>query len=283
MIPIVAIALVVLVVVFGVLGRGPRSLRAAYNRDVAHALARHGSDTPITDAELAPLPEPVRAYLRASGVVGQPRVRNFRVRMHGRIRNGRDGRWMPFTAEQHNFVGDAARLFYMNASMFMIPAQGYHRYVGPSVSMTVKVAALVPVVDASGREMCQSETVTLFNDMCIMAPATLIDPAIVWEPIDAHTARATFTNAGQTIRAELAFNQADELIDFWSDDRYQIDGSRVSQLRWSTPISTYRSFGRVRLASQGEGRWHEAGGEYAYIQLTIDAVDYNLPQASGGD
>jgi hypothetical protein len=30
--------------------------------------------------------------------------------------------------------------------------------------------------------MSQSETVTLFNDMCIMAPATLVDAPIAWEP-----------------------------------------------------------------------------------------------------
>jgi hypothetical protein len=50
----------------------------------------------------------------------------------------------------------------------------------------------------------------------------------------------------------------------------------MRQLRWSTPISGYRSFGRVRLGSGGEGRWHLPGGEYAYIQLAIDTVEYNV-------
>jgi len=185
---------------------------------------------------------------------------------------------MSLTAEQYNVVDEPARLFYMNASMFMIPAQGYHRYVGPSATMRVKAAALVPVVDVSGAEMNQGETVTMFNDMCVMAPATLIDPAIAWEPIDARTARARFTNAGQTIRAELSFNEAGELTNFWSDDRYQTspDGKTVKKVRWSTPLASYRSFGPVRLASGGEGRWHEPGRDYAYIELTLDDVQYNL-------
>ena len=34
-------------------------------------------------------------------------------------------------------------------------------------------------------------------------------------------------------------------------------------------------FGPVRLASAGEGRWHDTAGDYAYIQLSIDAVRYN--------
>ena len=148
-------------------------------------------------------------------------------------------------AEQYNFVDEPARLFYLNGSMFMIPVQGYHRYVGPSATMRIKAAALVPVVDASGDEMNQGETVTMFNDMCVMAPATLIHPAIVWEPVG-DTPLGDFTNAGHTIRAELSFNQAGELTNFWSDDRYQTspDGKGARKVRWSTPLGSYRSFGQ---------------------------------------
>jgi Family of unknown function (DUF6544) len=100
----------------------------------------------------------------------------------------------------------------------------------------------------------------------------------VWEPVDARTARASFTNAGHTIRAELSFNEAGELTNFWSDDRYQTspDGKSVKKVRWSTPLTGYRSFGRVRLASGGEARWHDASGDYAYIELTLDDVQYNV-------
>jgi hypothetical protein len=265
-------------VVFGFLAQGPVSLRAAYEGDVDRAIARVAQTESIREADLAHLPAPVQRYLRGAGVVGQPRVHNFHVRMHGRIRNARDARWMPLAAEQYNFVKDPARLFYLNASMFTIPVQGYHRYVGPSASMTVKAAALVPVVQVSGPEMDQGETVTMFNDMCVMAPATLIDPAIAWEPIDARTARARFTNAGHTIRAELSFNEAGELTDFRSDDRYQTspDGKSVKKVRWSTPLADYRPFGPVRLASGGEAQWHEPSGDYTYIELTLDDVQYNV-------
>jgi hypothetical protein len=264
--------------IFGFLAQGPVSLRAAYDRDVERGLAHVAAAEAIIDADLVHLPVPVQQYLRVTGVVGQPRVRNFHVQMHGRIRSGRDARWIPLTAEQYNFTDNPARLFYLNGSMFTIPVQGYHRYIGSSATMTVKAAALVPVVDVSGNEMNQGETVTMFNDMCVMAPATLIDPAIVWEPVDAHTARARFTNAGQTIRAELSFNEAGELTNFWSDDRYQTspDGKTVKKVRWSTPLARYRSFGPMHLASGGEGRWHEPGREYAYIELTLDEVQYNV-------
>ena len=265
-------------VIFGFLAQGPFSLRAAYDRDVARALAPAVAAERIGESDLVHPPAPVQRYLRVTGVVGQPRAHNFHVRMHGRIRNDPATRWIPLTAEHYNFVDEPARLFYFNGSMVTIPVQGYHRYVGPSATMTVKAAALVRVVDVSGQAMNQGETVTMFNDMCVLAPATLIDPAIVWEAVDAWTANASFTNAGHTIRAKLSFNEAGELTNFWSDDRYQTspDGKSVKKVRWSTPLGGYRSFQGVRLASGGEAKWHETDREYTYVELTFDDVQYNV-------
>jgi hypothetical protein len=257
---------------------GSRSLRAEYGRDVDRALAHPKSAGLITDADLAHLPAPVQRYLRRTDVVGRPHVWNLRARMHGRIRSGPKARWVALSAEQYNFFDEPARMFYLKGSMFIIPVHGYHRYVGSSATMRVRAAGLVSVVDVCGNEMDQGETVTMFNDMCVMAPATLIESSIVWEPVDVFTARATFTNAGHAIRAELSFNEAGELTNFRSDDRYQTspDGKSMRKVRWSTPLGPYRSFGQVRLASGGEGRWHEADGDYAYVELTIDDVRYNI-------
>ena len=85
--------------------------------------------------------------------------------------------------------------------------------------MVVKVAGIAPVANASGADMTKAETVTLLNDMCIMAPATLIDSRIQWESIDDQKAVATFTNAGHSVRAELEFNADGDLTNFWSDNR----------------------------------------------------------------
>jgi hypothetical protein len=232
----------------------------------------------VTEADLAPLPAPVQRYLRLVGVVGHPRVGNFRARMRGRIRSGPDAAWMPLQAEQHNFIDDSARHFYMTASMFLLPIDGYHRFVGLEATMLVKALGLIPVATNAGPEMAQAETVTVFNDMCLMAPATLIDPAIKWETVDAHTVRATFTRGPNTARADLVFNDDGELVNFRSDDRRQAppDGGPMRPVRWSTPLSGYRTYGPFRLMGRGEARWHEAAGDYAYIELELDDIAFNV-------
>jgi hypothetical protein len=275
---VVNLGLLVVVIVAAAI-EGPWGLRAEYDHDVREALARPRSSAAVTERDLSPLPDPVQRYLRVAGVVGRPRVWNMRARMRGRIRAGADQRWMPLRAEQHNVFDDPARLFYMTATMFGVPADGYHRFAGGAATMRVKAAGLVPVQQSSGAAMTQAETVTLFNDMCVMAPATLLDPAITWEPVDDQRARAAFTHAGHTIRAELVFNVAGELVNFWSDDRRQSsdDGRTLTSVRWSTPVDAYRDFGGARVMSRGQARWHEAAGDYAYIELEMEDIRYNVP------
>jgi len=130
----------------------------------------------------------------------------------------------------------------------------------------------------AGDEMNRSETVTFFNDMCVMAPATLLAASVTWELVDDRIARATFSNAGHVIHAELTFNEAGELTDFSSADRFQLsaDGKSARKVRWSTPVAGYRTYGPFCLTSGGEARWHDREGDWAYIELTLDDVRYNV-------
>jgi hypothetical protein len=161
--------------------------------------------------------------------------------------------------------------------MFGVPVQGYHRYADASASMDIRVAGLLPIVNLTGAEMLQSESVTFLNDMCLFAPATLLDPVLVWEELDGRV-RVRFANAGVAVWADLFFNSSGELIDFVSDDRYRAssDGTRMTRLRWSTPVGPYRPFGPLRLGSGGEARWHTPNGSFAYIELELDDVEYNV-------
>ncbi|MBK7049154.1 MAG: hypothetical protein IPH48_22145 [bacterium] len=277
----IANVLVLVVVVLAWLAQAPGSYRAQYSRDVAQGLGRTVAMPLLTEADLAPLPEVVRRYVRLSGAVGLPRVQNFRVRFRGQIRSGPDARWMSFTGEQHNFFDQPSRLFLMDGVMFGVPFQAFHRFVGPEATMRVKVASVFTMVDAHGPQMDAAETVTLFNDLCVMAPGAMVDPAIVWQQVDAHTVYGTFTNAGRTVRAVLTFNDLGELTNFVADGRGALakDGTSFTPMRWSTPLSAYRDFGAHRLMSHGEGVWHAEAGTFVYLRFEVEAIEYNVGAA----
>lgn len=265
-------------IVVSVLTYGPASLWSEYRRDVDRLLPHattSGVDV-LTSDDVAPLPAPVRRYLERVGAVGLPRVHSYRARWRGRIRSGPSARWMTLRAEQHNVVEPVARLFYMQASMLGVPMDGLHRYVDASATMRVKALGAATVARGGGDELTHAETVTLLNDMCVLAPSTLAGPNLVWEPTeDRDRARVAFTNAGHTVRAELVFDADGDLVDFLSDDRADNASGTLTRKRWSTPLDTYRTFGERRAASRGRALWHEASGPYAYIELELVDLEIN--------
>jgi len=186
----------------------------------------------LTDADLQRLPPPVQKYIRYCGALNQPKVRNVKIIFDGEMRS-RTGNWFQFKTVQYNFFDKPARLFFMKAKMFGLEVPGYHRYQNETAGMQVKLFGLFPVMQAEGHEMNKAETVTVFNDMCLIVPATLIDRRIQWESVDSLSAKATFNNGINKITATLYFNEQRQLVNFISDDRYDIGD--MKQYRFPHP------------------------------------------------
>jgi len=246
-----------------------------YQKDIQNSLNRtHSLPTEIvTEADIQPLPQAVQRYLKYVGVVGKPKVSSMRAVLTGEMREkGKD--YFPFTAEQYNFYDEPIRLFFMKAQMFGMTVPGYHRYVDGSATMDVRIFGLFSVVKHAGEVMNVSDTVTLFNDMCLLAPATLIDKRITWQSVDELTAKATFTNHGISITATLYFNTEGQLVNFISEDRWAV--ADMKQYPFSTPVSNYRNINGYNLPTYGEAIWHYPDGEFIYGKMEIKDIEYNI-------
>lgn len=263
-----------LILVVACLSLGSLRFAQSYRQDVL-ANQERVRDLPVeilTEADLLTLPPPVQRYLRYVGVVGKPKVHSMFVELSGEMRQqGRD--YFRLTAEQHNFFDQPTRLFFMQGYMFGLTVPGYHRYQGASATMDVRLFGLLPVMQVGGATMREADTVTLFNDMCLMAPATLIDPRITWQTIDDLTVEATFSNQGITISATLFFNEEGQLVNFVSNDRWDV--AAMQQYPFSTPVSRYRNLNGYNLPTYGEMIWHYPDGDFVYGKLAIENVVYN--------
>jgi hypothetical protein len=253
------------------------SFRSRFARDRDALLARPAHPTPpVTEADVAGLPPLMQAYLRRVGALGRPHVRNIRVVFDARMRSSATSPWMQSTATQYEFFDPPARLFYMNATRSGVPFDIYHRYVSTAATFQVRIAGLFSVVDKSGPVLTRAETVTLMNDIVVMAPAAVVDLPFTWKTVSERTLLATFTNAGNTVSATITFDAAGDLVGFLSNDRTQEDAKGSRNVPWSTPISGYRDVDGVRIGALGDANWVEPGGEWTYGKFEIRAIAYNV-------
>ena len=270
---------------YGFAAEGPTSFHAKYRERATRALADvHPSASMLTEADLVDLPTPLAAYIRRSGALGRPRVVSFRADFHGLIRSGPDAAWMPFTGQQVNTYGPRPqRIFLMDATRSGLPVTVLHVFADTTATMRVKLLSLFTVVDASGPEMDRGETVTVFNDLVVMAPGAIVDAPVRWTALDALHVRGEFTDGDQTISAVLTFNAEHDLVDFASDDRTRAsaDGKTFTTQRWSTALTGHHDSDGHRVFTLGKGVWTvgQPGGPFTYLEFKLDAISYNVGAA----
>ena len=268
----------IIILAGAIIGYGTASYHRSYEKEVRAAL-KQTSVLPeglLTEDDLAALPEPVRKYIRLTGAVGQPKVANFKIEFNGKIRKNEQSPWMPFASEQYNIVESATRLFFLDAVMKGLPVAGFHCFKNGVAFMDIRLLSLFKVQYQSGKEMGIAETVTFFNDMCCMAPATLTDKRIEWLESDSTSAKARFSNNGITISATLYFNEKGELTNFVSDDRYAAgENNSMQQLRWSTPLKEYKLVDGFTLATSAEAIYTYPEGDLCYGTFSLQHITYN--------
>jgi hypothetical protein len=234
----------------------------------------------ITGEETNHLPDIVQKYIFRTEFFGKKKIRNMKVTFDGRIRSKPGDNWMKLKAYQISSFDTPTRIFYMKASKMGIPAIGLHRFKNGKASMKVKLLGLFTVVDVNGDLMGQAETVTHFNDMCLMAPGTLIDKNIRWEEIDPLTIKAFYTCNGKTISATLYFNPDGYLLNFISNDRYDLSDPENPTLNpFLTPIESYMEASGFVIPQMAQTVYSRPDGDFVYGEFTVKSIEYNVKKS----
>ena len=261
-----------------IIGWGAWNFNRNYRNEVKEGLSQDATSLNeiVTEADIQNLPEPVKKYLYYTGTVGKPRVSNFKAEFYGQLRQSEDAGWMPFTSQQYNFVKQTTRLFFLKAKMKNLPVVGFHCFKNGSASMDIRLFSLFKLQYQTGKEMNIAETVTFFNDMCVLAPPTLLDSRVKWVSIEKDVVKAQFTDNGITISASLYFNEKGELINFISDDRYAtMKNGVMEKVQWSTPVGEYKYFNGYKLPTYAETIYKFPDGDFCYGNFRLSDITFN--------
>lgn len=257
----------------------------SHSRRLARAEAQAALDhircspapTIIQQAELDPLPLPVRDYLIKSGVVGKPHLKTFRAKFKGRMRMKEGGSWLPISVIQYSFMDSTlTRIFNIQGRMCgLFPIKGRDKYEKGKGNMLIRPFDLFTAVDQKSESMDRSELVTFLNDM-MMFPMAMLNPKVSWSPLNDTSAIATLTDAGLSVSGTFIFSRDHDLINFVTDDRTYDDGrGDVRQAKWWTPVGHHQSMGGIRIPTFGEAVWDFDSHYFPYAAIVVEDVGYN--------
>ncbi|MBM4371592.1 MAG: hypothetical protein FJ098_08055 [Deltaproteobacteria bacterium] len=227
---------------------------------------------PVTEADLEPLPEAVRRYLRFMGVVGRARDWSFRLAFDGRFRRTRDEAWMKCQAWQYNTRARLARIFHIRIRFGgVVPVLGRDTYLRGRGRMHIRLLDLVTVADGTGEAYDVGELVTYLNDGIFIAPSMLLVPEARWSPVDGSMFEVALTDLGRTVVARVFIDERGAPVNFETTDRFYSDPKdppRTVRMRWSTPVEGWRELDGRQLWTRGRAVWHTPEGEFPYADFT---------------
>ena len=233
----------------------------------------------LTESDLTHLPLPVQKYIKYTGAIGKSKPQNICVEFDAKMMKKPGAKPMNSYSKQYNFYGNYSRLFLMKASMFFIPFRAFHIYKNQEATFKVRVANLFNIVDISGKELTTAETVTVLNDMCVFAPAALIDNRLTCHEMDSLSTKVSIENGSFKVSVILYFNTKGELINFVSDDRSALqDDGTLRKARWSTPIKEYREINGRKIPTYGETIWNYPEGDFIYGTFNLKSIQYNCKE-----
>lgn len=268
----ILVAAVAVVAVIALSAKLTFERRMAREIDDLLADARPAGRT-ITEPDLERLPEPVRRWLRYSNAVGTAPPSTVRLRQEGQFQMEGRG-WVPFGAEQYFTVSPPGFLWKASFDMApMVSVTGRDRYRAGEASMEMRVLSLVPVANKSGGGLNQGDLLRFLGEVQWFPAAALAD-YVVWEGVDADSARATMTYGGIAASMTFRFGADGRLLELTA---IRYNDSRGRNESWVNRNDADQEFGGSRVPSAGEARWEYDTGPYPYIRWRITAIEHNRP------
>ena len=276
---VAAVSLCVVVAILAIaVFAGFRRFRARVASDVAALLS---SPAPAVGpkelaAREAALPEPVRRYLRYAIPASAPAIRTVHLRHEGFFRTKPNSPWLPIRGEQYFTVGRPG--FVWNATVRMKPflwIEARDRLFEGRGNMLVKVGSTFTVADARGPQVDQGSSMRWLAET-VWFPYATVSEAVHWEPVDAHSARATLLGDGLPVVETFEFDDEGK-PKLLRSDRYFANGKEPAKLLpWHGRCAEYREFGGFRVPSYIEVSWQLPEGEFTYARFRVKEIRYNV-------
>jgi hypothetical protein len=227
--------------------------------------------------ELEGLPAPVQRYFRTVLKEGQPIVAAAYLQHVGDFNMSADKeQWRRFTSTQR--VVTQRPGFDWDGHIIAVPGmpvRAHDAYVAGEGVLHVSLLGLVTLANMRGAGgEARGQLMRFLAEAPWYPTALLPSQGVRWEPLDAHSARATLTDGDLSLSLVFHFSEAGYLDSMFAEGRARTVGNKLVQTPWQGKFWNYEERGGMRVPLEGEVAWLLPEGPKPYWRGRATMVEY---------
>jgi hypothetical protein len=223
------------------------------------------------------LPDPVKDWLRNSGVVGKTWIKSVSVRQKAqmKMKPGQE-KWAEAEAEQYVTTEKPAFLWTVRMNMSsLIKVRGRDKFMDGKGHMLIRMNSLINFVNETGEKLSEGSLQRYLGEI-VWYPTMAASPYITWEAIDDHSARARLSYQGTTGSGIFYFDGNGDFVKFTAM-RYKGNEPDAKKYPWIITADEYATFDGIRVPVSFGITWELEDGEWTWLKMQIVDLKYNTP------
>lgn len=230
---------------------------------------------PLNESDLTILPEPVKKWLKNSGVIGKPFISYGKVTQIAemQMKPGQDN-WMTATAIQYTTIDNPAFIWSVDVKMnSLLNFQGRDKFDDAKDEMLIKMNSLFNIVNERGEKLDEGTLQRFLGEM-VWFPSLALSSHITWEQIDENIAKATMIYKGTLGIGTFYFNSNGDVAKF-SALRYKGNETDAKRYNWEMNILDYKTFEGIKVPAKMTSTWKLDDKDWTWLKMEVTDLKYN--------
>lgn len=220
--------------------------------------------------QLDNLPEPVQRYFNYTLKDGQPYISYARIKHEGQFKTGLDKSWINIKGEQYATTEKPGFIWKGTTSMFT----ACDMYIADKGRLIVSLFSLFNVVNAKGEQYNQGELLRWLGESILYPTNFLPNERLQWLPINAVTAKLTYSYNGLSLFFKITFNEIGAITEM--ETKRYMDEKNLET--WIIKATNYKELNNVFIPTAFDVLWRLEKGDFSYAKFKITEVEYNKPE-----
>ncbi|UJP63788.1 DUF6544 family protein [Mongoliitalea daihaiensis] len=229
----------------------------------------------LLESDLTNLPEPVKKWLKNSGVIGKPLISYGKVTQVAEMQmKPEQDNWLTATAIQYTSIDNPGFIWSVDARMnSLLHFQGRDKFEDGKGEMLIKLNSLFNIVNERGEKLDEGTLQRYLGEM-VWFPSLALSSYITWEQLDENKAKATMTYKGTSGSGTFHFNSNGDITKY-SALRYKGNEIDAKRHDWEMNILDYKSFEGIKVPTKMTSTWKLDDRDWTWLKLEVTDISYN--------